>query len=98
MRDLAPRHADQLLLRVAEDLAKAPVDADEAAIQPDLRESGSGQLEGAPVTLLAAAQRGLGIALRRDVGERRDDAVPVARVRLAQKRGVDEQPGVHAFG
>src|SRR5439155_688308 len=57
MRDLPPGHADQLVLRIAEDLAQAAVDADELAVEADVRDPRAGELEGAPVALLALAQR-----------------------------------------
>ncbi len=37
MRDLPAGHADQLVLRIAEDLAQAAVDADELAVKPYVR-------------------------------------------------------------
>src|ERR1043165_4339011 len=57
MRDLPPGHAHQLVLRIAEDLAQAAVDADELAVEADVRHARARQLEGAPVALLALPQR-----------------------------------------
>src|SRR2546425_1266810 len=72
MRDLPSGHADQLVLRIAEDLAQAAVDADELAVEADVRDPRAGELEGAPVALLALAQRRVGLLARGDVLEHRD--------------------------
>src|SRR5260221_9081545 len=69
MRDLPAGHADQLVLRIAEDLAQAAVDADELAVKPYVRYARAGELEGSPVALLALAQRRIGLLARSDVVE-----------------------------
>src|SRR5436190_20918534 len=72
MRDLPAGHADQLVLRIAEDLAQAAVHADELAVESYVRDTGARQLEGAAIALLALAQRGVGLLARGDVVEHRD--------------------------
>jgi hypothetical protein len=72
VRDVAAGHADQLMLGVAEDLAKAPVDADELAVPADVRDARAGELEGAAVARFALAQRLFSVLARGDVVEHRD--------------------------
>src|SRR5205085_8587801 len=55
MRDLPAGHADQLVLRTAEDLAQAAIHADELAVESDVRHPRAGELEGAAIALLALA-------------------------------------------
>jgi len=64
MRDVLAAQLEQLVLRVAEDLAQAPVDPDEAPVHADVREPGSGELERAAKPLFAFAQRGQIVGLR----------------------------------
>src|SRR5205085_2672314 len=75
VRDLLDRAADELALRVAEQLAQPPIGAHEAAIEADVRDARGGELEGLAEALLALAQRRLGLALRADVDDGRDHAV-----------------------
>ena len=56
MRDVLAAQLEELLLGVAQDLAQAPVDPDEAPVHPDVREPRAGELEGAAKALLALAQ------------------------------------------
>src|SRR5439155_18252634 len=72
-----------------EDLAQAPVDADELAVKSYMRHARAGELEGAPVALLALAQRGVGLLARGDVVEHRDGVErSSARVALHGDRDV----------
>ena len=56
MRDVLAAQLDHLVLGIAEDLAEAPVDADEAPVHRDVREPRARELEGAAEALLALAQ------------------------------------------
>src|SRR5262249_50411199 len=67
VRDVLAAQPEELVLRVAEDLAQAAVDPDEAPVRADMREPGAGQLECAAKALFALAQRGEIVGL----GERR---------------------------
>src|SRR5260221_3708868 len=92
VRDLLHRSTDQLRFAAAKDLAQAAVDAREAAVD-HVGNAGRGQLEGLAEARLALAQRHLGVALRGDVADGRDDAVPVGLAGTAQEGGVHRQPG-----
>src|SRR5574341_1244391 len=93
MRDLPADEPEQLVLRIAEDLAQPSVDADEAPVEADVRHARGGELERAPVALLALLELRLGLALRGDVGDRRDQAVEgVGVLEPAQERGIHRQP------
>src|SRR4051812_1973625 len=92
MGDVLDRHAQQLLLGIAEDLAEAAVDAHKAA-GDDFADAGSGQLEGLAKALLALAQRALGLSARGDVADGGNDAVEVALARALQKASIDVEPG-----
>src|SRR4051812_3309979 len=91
MRDLASGAADQLVLRVAHDLAQAPVDAQELAVQADVRDARAGELEGAPVALLAFVQARFGVLALGDVVEHRDLVERLA-VRAARERDRQGHP------
>ena len=90
MRDLPSGEAQQLGLRIAEDLAQAPVDPDEAPVHADVRDSRACQLEGAPEAPLAFEQARLGLLARRDVDDRAqqpgDLAAAVGESRLVVDR------------
>src|SRR3989454_11999959 len=90
MRDLPPGEAQQLVLRIAEDLAQAPVDPQEATVHADVRDSRARQLEGAPEAPLAFEQARLGLLARRDVDDRAqqpgDLAAAVGESRLVVDR------------
>src|SRR5262245_64141823 len=96
MRDLPPGAPDQLLARIAEDLAQPPVDAHEAPVVPDVLPARAGELEGVAEARLALAQARLGVVLRGDVADGRNQAVVLGLVEAPQERGVHRQPGDRA--
>src|SRR5205823_3241357 len=91
MRDVAPGHADQLVLGIPEDLAKAPVYADELAVKADVRDARAGELEGAAVARFALAQALFGLFPCRDVVEHRDGVERPAGA-IALQRDGDARP------
>src|SRR5438105_1208527 len=78
MRDLLHRAADQLLFRVAEDLAQAAVHLHEAAGKIDVGDARGRELESVPEALLALAQRRLRLLAAGDVDNRAHQAGDVA--------------------
>jgi hypothetical protein len=98
VRNLAAGELEELLFRIAEDLAQAAVHADEAPVHADVRHARAGELEGAAKARLALLQARLGLALLRDVADGRDQAVEAAFVVAPQERGVHREPGDRAVG
>ena len=82
VRDVAHRAADQLVFVIAEHFAEARVDAQEDAVEADMRDARCGEVERLPEPPLALAQRALGgdalqhlPHLRADEADRFDQAL-----------------------
>jgi hypothetical protein len=75
VREILDRAADQLGLAVAEHLAQAPVDAQEAAVERHVGDAGGGELEGLAEALFALRERRLRLLALQELADLAADHV-----------------------